>query len=71
MLMKIEITKYGKRNWAVYFNSELLAVTVYKKGALAISELITRLGKSNKILDSSVLINTNKRHEENTSSLLL
>jgi len=33
----IEITKYGGRNWAIYFNGELLAVTVYKKGALAIA----------------------------------
>ena len=34
--LSIEITKYGNRNWAVYLDGQLLAVTVYKKGALAI-----------------------------------
>jgi hypothetical protein len=34
--LNISVTRYGTRNWAVYLNGELLAVTVYKKGALAI-----------------------------------
>jgi hypothetical protein len=34
----ISISRYGVRYWAVYLNDELLAVTVYKKGALAIQE---------------------------------
>ena len=40
---RIEITRYGNRNWAVWLNGELLAVKVYKKGAQAIAHLITRL----------------------------
>lgn len=40
---RIEITRYGHRNWAVWLDGELLAVTVYKKGAQAIAHLVTRL----------------------------
>ena len=40
---RIEITRYGSRNWAVWLDGELLAVTVYKKGAQAIAHLVTRL----------------------------
>ena len=37
----IEITKYdGSRFWAVYLDGELLAVTVYKKGAMAVAACI-------------------------------
>ena len=45
MVMKpdIEIRRYGTRNWAVYEGGELLAVTVYKKGALAIVERLAML----------------------------
>ena len=32
----ITIEPYGNRYWAVYINGQLLAVTVYKKGALAV-----------------------------------
>ena len=39
--MDIRITKYGNRNWAVWIGGELLAVTVYKKGARAISDLLS------------------------------
>ena len=42
--MKIEVTRYkGSRNWAVYLNGELLAVTVYRKGAHAVALTIARL----------------------------
>ena len=35
----ITISRYhNTRNWAVYFNGELLAVTVYKKGAHAVAQ---------------------------------
>ena len=37
----IEIKRYCTRNWEVYEGGELLAVTVYKKGALAVAR---RLG---------------------------
>lgn len=45
--MNATIEKYGNRNWAVRINGELLAVTVYKKGALAIIELIQKLSNCN------------------------
>jgi len=37
---------YRTRHWAVYVDGELLAVVVYRKGAMAIAELIlnTRAG---------------------------
>lgn len=35
----ISVSRYGEtRYWAVWINSELLAVTVYKKGAIAIRD---------------------------------
>jgi hypothetical protein len=40
---RIVITRYGTRNWAVWLDGELLAVTVYKKGATAVVNTITRL----------------------------
>jgi len=36
----LSINRYGNRNWAVYFNGELLAVTVYKKGAVAVCDAL-------------------------------
>jgi len=42
--VKIEIQRYrDSRFWAIYLDGELLAVTVYRKGAAAISEAIRRL----------------------------
>lgn len=37
----ITITRHGRRNWAVHVNGELLAVTVYRKGARAIATFIS------------------------------
>lgn len=37
------ITRYGSRYWAVWLGSDLLAVTLYKKGAIAVAQTITRL----------------------------
>ena len=34
------ISRYGRRHWAVYLNNELVAVTVYKKGAVAVRNII-------------------------------
>jgi hypothetical protein len=42
-MKRIEITRHGTRNWAVWLDGELLAVTVYKKGARAIAEVLTVL----------------------------
>lgn len=41
--LDVDITRYGSRNWAVYVNKDLLAVTVYLKGAHAIKTLIENL----------------------------
>ena len=35
-------TRYGTRFWAVYESGNLLCVTVYKKGALAVIDRISR-----------------------------
>jgi hypothetical protein len=40
---RVEITRYGNRNWAVWLDGELLAVTVYKKGATAVAHALIRL----------------------------
>ena len=34
------VVRYGSRHWAIYLNGQLLAVTVYKKGAVAIQEAL-------------------------------
>ena len=43
---RVEITRYGSRNWAVWLDGELLAVTVYKKGAFAVAQALIRLNTS-------------------------
>ena len=40
---RLSITKYGDRYWAVWLDDQLLAVTLYKKGATAIASTITSL----------------------------
>jgi hypothetical protein len=35
-----KVARYGQRYWAVYLNGELLAVTVYKKGAVAVQDAL-------------------------------
>jgi hypothetical protein len=40
----IRVNRYGEtRYWAVWVNGELLAVTVYKKGALAIQDKLSSM----------------------------
>jgi hypothetical protein len=41
---RTSISRYGERYWAVYLNGQLLAVTVYKKGALAIQNALESPG---------------------------
>ena len=41
----VSVTRYGRRNWAVWLNGELLAVTLYLKGARAVASTITSLTK--------------------------
>ncbi|MFV0338866.1 MAG: hypothetical protein ACK5LK_11570 [Chthoniobacterales bacterium] len=42
--MKIKIEKYNHRNWAIYDSeNNLIAVTVYKKGAMRVTELLSVL----------------------------
>lgn len=44
MHKKLHITRYNKtRNWAIWANEELLAVTVYRKGAQAVLDYIYTL----------------------------
>ena len=46
----ISVSRYGKtRYWAVWINDDLLAVTVYKKGAITIRDKLfsIKLGVSN------------------------
>jgi hypothetical protein len=38
--IETKVTRYGTRYWAVYLNHELLAVTLYKKGALAVQRAV-------------------------------
>ena len=40
--LQTSVTRYGARYWAVYLNGQLLAVTVYKKGALAVQNALAR-----------------------------
>jgi hypothetical protein len=37
-------SRYGRRYWAVYESGDLLCVTVYRKGALAVIERVSRKG---------------------------
>ncbi len=45
--MKVEVTRYRKsdgfltRHWAVFVNGDLLAVTLYRKGALSVAAALT------------------------------
>lgn len=47
--MKVEVARYRKRDgystrhWAVFVNGDLLAVTVYRKGTLAVARTIAAL----------------------------
>jgi hypothetical protein len=37
------VDRYGARHWAVWLDGQLLAVTLYKKGALEVAHVLTRL----------------------------
>ena len=43
MKPQLLITKYGSRHWAVWLDGELLAVTLYLKGARSVAATITKL----------------------------
>ena len=38
--LPVEVRKYGDRTWAVFHGGELLCVTLYLKGAMAVKLLI-------------------------------
>ena len=40
-VIETKIMRYGSRYWAVYVDDELLVVTVYKKGALAVQNALS------------------------------
>lgn len=54
--VKIEVAKYRKRDgwptrhWAVFVNGDLLAVTLYRKGALAVAAALTGLHDARPVL---------------------
>jgi hypothetical protein len=41
--MKMTISKYGYKYWAVWGGGKLVAVTLYKRGALSIIDLVASL----------------------------
>jgi len=41
--IKISVSKYGPRHFAVYVGGQLLCVTVYKKGAEAVGGILEQL----------------------------
>lgn len=42
--MKTNVTRYGHRNWAIYDDKQnLVAVTLYRKGAHRVAELLAAL----------------------------
>jgi hypothetical protein len=41
--MNVHVTRYGSRNWAVWIDGDLLAVTVYRKGAMAVKATLNDL----------------------------
>ena len=43
MSERLTITRYGSRYWAVWLDGQLLAVTLYKKGAQSVTAAITKL----------------------------
>jgi hypothetical protein len=44
--ISLRIERYGSRYWAVFDGPELVCVTVYRKGARAVVELVTSLRTS-------------------------
>ncbi len=56
--MKIEVVRYQNRSgyvtrhWAVYLNGDLLTVTLYRKGALAVAAALMNLNGVNHVLTS-------------------
>jgi hypothetical protein len=43
--MKVTISKYGSKYWAVWVEEQLLVVTLYKRGALSVVNLVAKLAK--------------------------
>jgi hypothetical protein len=42
---RFTVSRYGARYWAVYEEGELLCVTLYKKGAVAVAKRLAELAK--------------------------
>ena len=57
--MKVEVTRYRKpdgfatRYWAVIVDGDLLAVTVYRKGAEAVARALQGEGPSSRVREGS------------------
>lgn len=39
----VTITRYSRRHWAVWLSEELIVVTVYRKGARRVAELLQNI----------------------------
>ena len=54
--MKVEVARYRKpdgfptRHWAVFVNGNLLAVTLYRKGAVAVAAALTSTDDARPVL---------------------
>ena len=54
--MKVEVARYRKpdgfstRHWAVFVDGDLLAVTLYRKGAVAVASALTGLNDVRPVL---------------------
>lgn len=54
--MRIEVARYRKpdgfptRHWAVFVNGDLLVVTLYRKGALAVAAALTGINDTHPVL---------------------
>lgn len=47
---EVTVTKYASRHWAVWIGKELIAVTVYRKGARRVAELFQDLLPANQTI---------------------
>lgn len=60
--MKTEIEKYGSRNWSVREpDGTLIAVTVYRRGARKIAEILEGLPEPQKITFSGMTSGANEK----------
>ena len=59
--MEITVEKYGDRSFAVYVNGDLLCVTMYKKGAMAVKALLERMQEDFTVQDMIIRLHKEQR----------